>query len=150
MKNNNAWNIRHLVDESFVPLTQRSSILYWRLSDFILAYFAQGLSTKLILLMLWSTLVLLIIEKTKPKWSYANQRVQLTVIFYGLYHNKTTTVRTWKKRGEGILLNPSSKQDRFSAWNWLFRTCLSMTYGPGSSYSSMPVCWKCCRNFQGN
>ena len=34
MKKNNAWNIRRLVDESFVPLTQRPSILYWRLSDF--------------------------------------------------------------------------------------------------------------------
>ena len=28
------WNIRRLVDESFVPATQRPSALYWRLSDF--------------------------------------------------------------------------------------------------------------------
>ena len=27
-------NIRHLVDESFVPSTQLPSVLYWRLSDF--------------------------------------------------------------------------------------------------------------------
>ena len=27
-KNNNAWNIRRLVDESFVPMTQRPSISY--------------------------------------------------------------------------------------------------------------------------
>ena len=31
---NNAWNIRPLVDESFVPLTKRPSLLYWRLSYF--------------------------------------------------------------------------------------------------------------------
>ena len=30
---NNTWNIRHLVDESFVPATQWHSVLYWRLSD---------------------------------------------------------------------------------------------------------------------
>ena len=31
---NNTWNIRRLVDESFVPVTQRPSELYWRFSDF--------------------------------------------------------------------------------------------------------------------
>ena len=31
---NNAWNIRCLVDELFVPSIQRPSVLYWRLSDF--------------------------------------------------------------------------------------------------------------------
>ena len=31
---NNAWNIRRLVDELFVPSTQPASVLYWRLSDF--------------------------------------------------------------------------------------------------------------------
>ena len=31
---NNALNIRHLVDESFVPATQRTSVLYCRLLDF--------------------------------------------------------------------------------------------------------------------
>ena len=34
MKKNNAWNIRHLVNESFVPSVQWASVLYWRLSDF--------------------------------------------------------------------------------------------------------------------
>ena len=34
MKKNNAWNIRCLVDESFIPSPQHPSILYWRLSDF--------------------------------------------------------------------------------------------------------------------
>ena len=34
MKKNSAWNIRLLVDESFVPSTQRPSVLYWRLLDF--------------------------------------------------------------------------------------------------------------------
>ena len=41
-KRNNTWNIRHLVNESFVPATQqpsdpatqRPSLLYWSLSDF--------------------------------------------------------------------------------------------------------------------
>ena len=33
-KKNNPWNIRRLVDESFVPANQRTSVLYWRLSDF--------------------------------------------------------------------------------------------------------------------
>ena len=32
-KKNNAWNIRHLVDESFVPVNQQTSELYCRLSD---------------------------------------------------------------------------------------------------------------------
>ena len=30
----NTWNIRRLVNKSFVPLAQRTSILYCRLSDF--------------------------------------------------------------------------------------------------------------------
>ena len=33
-KENNAWNIRHLLEESFVPANQRTSVLYCRLSDF--------------------------------------------------------------------------------------------------------------------
>ena len=35
MEKNNTWNTRPLVDESFVPLTQWPTVLYWRLSDFI-------------------------------------------------------------------------------------------------------------------
>ena len=31
----NNWNVRRLVDESFVPLANRTSILYCRLSDFM-------------------------------------------------------------------------------------------------------------------
>ena len=31
---NKSWNIRCLFDESFVPVTQRTSVLYFRLSDF--------------------------------------------------------------------------------------------------------------------
>ena len=34
----NTWNVRRLVDESFVPSAQRTSILYCRLSDFMLNY----------------------------------------------------------------------------------------------------------------
>ena len=34
MKKNNAWNIRCLVNESFVPASHRASVLYCRLSDF--------------------------------------------------------------------------------------------------------------------
>ena len=34
MKKNDTWNIRRLVDESFVPSAQQTSILYCRLSDF--------------------------------------------------------------------------------------------------------------------
>ena len=34
MKKNNAWNIRRLVDETFVPSVQQTSVLYCRLSDF--------------------------------------------------------------------------------------------------------------------
>ena len=33
-KKNNAWNIRCLVDESFVTANQQTSVLYCRLSDF--------------------------------------------------------------------------------------------------------------------
>ena len=32
-KKNNAWNIRCLVDESFVPVNQQTCVLYCRLSD---------------------------------------------------------------------------------------------------------------------
>ena len=38
---NNAWNIRHLVDELFVPASQRASISYCRLSDFKRGYHAE-------------------------------------------------------------------------------------------------------------
>ena len=34
IQKNNAWNIRRLVDEYFVPWTQQPSILYSRFSDF--------------------------------------------------------------------------------------------------------------------
>ena len=37
MKKKYTWNIRRLVDESFVPATQRTRVLYWRLSDLWLA-----------------------------------------------------------------------------------------------------------------
>ena len=30
----NTWNVKHLVDDSFVPLAQGTSILYSRLLDF--------------------------------------------------------------------------------------------------------------------
>ena len=33
-KNNNTWNIRRLVDDSFVPSSQRPSVIYQRLTDF--------------------------------------------------------------------------------------------------------------------
>ena len=34
-KMNDTWNIRFLVDESFVPANQQTSVLYCRLTDFI-------------------------------------------------------------------------------------------------------------------
>ena len=34
-RKNNAWNIRRLVDELFVPANNRTSVLYCRLSDFM-------------------------------------------------------------------------------------------------------------------
>ena len=34
VKKNHAWNIRRLVDESFVLASQQTSLLYWRLTDF--------------------------------------------------------------------------------------------------------------------
>ena len=33
-KKSNTWKMRHLVNESFVPVTQQTSISYWRLLDF--------------------------------------------------------------------------------------------------------------------
>ena len=30
----NTWNVRPLVNESFIPIPQRTSVLYWRLSNF--------------------------------------------------------------------------------------------------------------------
>ena len=37
-KKTNTWNIRRLVDESFVPSAQRTSVLYCRLTDFYTVY----------------------------------------------------------------------------------------------------------------
>ena len=34
MKKNNTWNIRHLVDDSFVPSSKRPSVLHCKLTDF--------------------------------------------------------------------------------------------------------------------
>ena len=33
-KKNNAWNIRHLTDDSFVQANQQTRVLYCRLTDF--------------------------------------------------------------------------------------------------------------------
>ena len=38
IKKNNAWNIRRLVDESFIPANQRTRVLYCRLSDLYLCW----------------------------------------------------------------------------------------------------------------
>ena len=38
----NAWDIRRLVDESFVPVNQQTSISYCRLSDFCMAVSGAG------------------------------------------------------------------------------------------------------------
>ena len=35
MKKNNTWNIRRLVDDSFVPLSKQPSVLYCKLTDFM-------------------------------------------------------------------------------------------------------------------
>ena len=35
---NSTWNIRLLVDESFIQVTQRPSILYWKMLDFWIVY----------------------------------------------------------------------------------------------------------------
>ena len=40
-KKGNTWSIRRLVDKSFVPSAQRTSILYCRLSDFNLEAIVQ-------------------------------------------------------------------------------------------------------------
>ena len=48
-KKNNAWNFRRFVNESFVPLAERTSVLYCRLTDFISmsrSYFRLQLATK--------------------------------------------------------------------------------------------------------
>ena len=34
---NNTWNIRRLVDDLFVPSIQQTSVLYYRLTNFLLA-----------------------------------------------------------------------------------------------------------------
>ena len=41
---NNAWNIRHLVNESFVPANQWTKVLYCRLSDFRMKSFLRSIS----------------------------------------------------------------------------------------------------------
>ena len=42
---NNAQNIRRLVCESFDPTTQQASVLYWRLSNFIMQWICDSKST---------------------------------------------------------------------------------------------------------
>ena len=42
IKNNNNWNIRRLVNESFVPVNQRTSVVYCRLSDLWSCHYATG------------------------------------------------------------------------------------------------------------
>ena len=45
---NDIWNIRRLVDESFVQSNQRPSVLYWRLSDFRCATWNSNLELTLL------------------------------------------------------------------------------------------------------
>ena len=42
----NTWNIRHLVDESFVQATQRTNVFYCRLSDLDMVACLCGPSTQ--------------------------------------------------------------------------------------------------------
>ena len=39
---NNTWNIRHLVNKSFIPVNQPTSTLYCRLSDFKMLLCSEG------------------------------------------------------------------------------------------------------------
>ena len=38
MKKNNTWNIRRLVDDSFVPSFKQPSVLYCKLTDFLICF----------------------------------------------------------------------------------------------------------------
>ena len=58
MKKNNAWNIRRLVDESFVPASQRTIVLYCRLTDFKIAWHScDGTCHALMFSDVWENLV---------------------------------------------------------------------------------------------
>ena len=43
---NNTWNIRHLFNETIIPATQQPSVLYWRLSDFVLWLYDSAMVRK--------------------------------------------------------------------------------------------------------
>ena len=47
MKKNNAWNIRRLVDDSFVPSSKRPSVLYCKLTQTLLFFFHDFLQNSL-------------------------------------------------------------------------------------------------------
>ena len=61
---------------------------------------AEGLSTKLILLMLWSTLVLSIIEKTKSKWSMQIREYNLSLYFWNYIIARRPLCEHGKKEGK--------------------------------------------------
>ena len=83
-RKNNTWNIRRLVDESFVPAIQRPSVLCWRLSDFKCRRFLLLLLSWQNCLVLWPVLnwTRLAVSWAVFEKKYKYQSFSDTIFFY--------------------------------------------------------------------
>ena len=88
----NAWNIRRLVDESFVPSTQRASVLYWRLSIlvFLLVNFSivlcfNTVSLKQTIVKLIVTL--LVLKNCINGWGFSASKFQYSFTWKSYFKN---------------------------------------------------------------
>ena len=90
MKKNNTWNIRRLVDVSFVPSSKRPSVLYCKLTDFIVAWLTDWLSFNYVYLC------------TIPLWYKLSSTVLWGRFYYSFFfalaiYSKAFITVTWKK-----------------------------------------------------
>ena len=79
-KKSNAWNRRHLVNESFVPSTQWTSV-YWRLLDFncsfycawhVLLCFFNEFLWLLLFFISWNKVTVLVLHISPPIQAFSN------------------------------------------------------------------------------
>ena len=85
MKKIYTWNIKRLVDESFIPATQQPSVLYWRLLDFLsrIKYILLTIAAWIISFhnRAWNRFDLYIGIHLSPIYTDDSQKVFLKVIF---------------------------------------------------------------------
>ena len=78
----NTWNIRHLVNESIVPSTQRSIVWYWRLSDSYYSWNSKIVLTYTYLMQMQHFWILTILhrEKSVLKRKGENSRLPISQV----------------------------------------------------------------------